>query len=72
MWYGIWMSLGFVGSGFVLGVVWNMDGEFFLVGGWVCAVGGGGKRLFLLLLRIERDEKDEKEGKEEKGKEKDD
>ena len=32
-------------------------------------VGGGGKWLFLLLPRIERDKKDEKEGKEEKEKE---
>ena len=50
----------------------GMDGVF-LVGAWICVVGcgglslgGGGKWLFLLLPRIERDGNDQKEGKEER------
>ena len=51
--------MGFVGGGFVVVVVWMVI--FFLVGGWVCVVGCGGKWLFLLPPRIESDGKGEKE-----------
>ena len=64
----VWM----VGFLWVVGFMWwvigacggcGMDGEFFF-GGWMGLCGG--KWLFLLLPRRERDGNDEKEGKEER------